>query len=138
MAATTRVPSPQVLHADRGTPVHLREAGAACYGRERDRVDGAAGRDTAELFGLPSKPSTTTGALTTRDQVHRVATWIEDFHNRRRHQLGGKLSNTNHTKWPGQQPHKQTVNNSAHRPGGPVIDGGLPAASRAYAYLRMD
>ena len=54
-------------------------------------------------------------AFTTRDQVYTgVATWIEDFYNRRRihTSLGGKsLSNTNYTKRPGQQPHKQTVNN---------------------------
>ena len=54
-------------------------------------------------------------AFTTRDQVYTgVATWIEDFYNRRRihTSLGGKSpSNTNDTKRPGQQPHKQTVNN---------------------------
>ena len=49
-----------------------------------------------------------------RPRLHRVTTWIEDFYNRRRNHtsLGGKSpSNTNDTKRPGQQPHKQTVNN---------------------------
>lgn len=53
--------------------------------------------------------------FTTRDQVYTgVATWIEDFYNRRRihTSLGGNPpSNTNDTKRPRQQPHKQTVNN---------------------------
>ena len=60
-------------------------------------------------------------AFTTRDQVYTgVATWIEDFYNRRRihTSLGGKCppSNTNYTKRPGQQPHKQTVNNLTTSP----------------------
>ena len=54
--------------------------------------------------------------FTTRNQVYTgVATWIEDFYNPRRihTSLGAKSppSKTNDTKRPGQQPHKQTVNN---------------------------
>ena len=60
-------------------------------------------------------------AFTTRDQAYTgVATWIEDFYNRRRIRtsLGGKPpSNTNYTKRPGQQPHKQTVNSLHSAPG---------------------
>lgn len=51
----------------------------------------------------------------TRNQVYPgIATWIEDFYNRRRihTSLGDKPPlNTNYTNRPGQQPHKQTVNN---------------------------
>ena len=54
--------------------------------------------------------------FTTRNQVYTgVATWIEDFYNPRRihTSLGAKSppSKTNDTERPGQQPHKQTVNN---------------------------
>ena len=66
--------------------------------------------------------------VTIGDQVYTgVATWIEDFYNRRRihTSLGGRSpSNTNYTKRPGQQPHKQTVNNvrTGPMPPLPVID----------------
>ena len=54
-------------------------------------------------------------AFTTRDQVYTgVATWIETSTTAAAStpaSAAKPLSNTNDTKRPGQQPHKQTVNN---------------------------
>ena len=65
-----------------------------------------------DFMALPGMEADSTD---TRDQVYTgVATWIEDFYNPRAStpaSAANPPSNTNYTKRPGQQPHKQTVNN---------------------------
>ena len=123
MAATTRgaFPAGAVLHADRGaqfTPGKLAAnmravQGTVSMGRAGVCWDNA----MAESFWATlTTEHYYRRTFTTREQIYtRVATWIENFYNRRRihTSLGGKPpSNTNYTKRPGQEPHKQTVNNS--------------------------
>ena len=129
MVAATRggFPAGVVLHADRGTQFTSQKPAAymrAATGTVSMGQAAVCGDNTmAESFWA----TLTTEyyyrcAFTTRDQVYTaVATWIEDFYNRRciHTSLGGKCppSNTNYTKQPGQQPHKQTVNNLRTGPG---------------------
>ena len=100
MAATTRgaFPTGVVLHAGSGNTVHLPETGS--YMRAvKGRVSmGQAGvcwdNAMAESFWATLKTEYYyRRTFTTRDQVYTgVATWIEDFYNRRRihTSLGGK------------------------------------------------
>ena len=124
MAATTRgtFPAGAVLHADRGaqfTPGKLTAnmravQGNVSMGRAGVCWDNAMAES---LWATLTTEHYYRRTSTTREQVYtRVTTWIENFYNRRRihTSLGGKPppSNTNYTKRPGWQPHKQTVNNS--------------------------
>ena len=128
MAATTRgtFPAGVVLHADRGTQFTSQKL-AAYMRAVKGRVSmGQAGvcwdNAMAESFGPPSKPSTTTGAPSppatrstpgsppgSKTSTTAAASTPASAAN--------PPSNTNYTKRPGQQPHKQTVNNLRTGPG---------------------
>ena len=130
MAATTRgtFPAGVVLHADRGTQFTSQKL-AAYMRAVKGRVSmGQAGvcwdNAMAESFGPPSKPSTTTGVPSppatrstpgsppgSKTSTTAAASTPAS--------AADPPSNTNYTKRPGQQPHKQIVNNLRTGPDAP-------------------